>query len=74
MTPSPPLDAPQGRDEANRRRPAGAEFFYSLLEHISTIIHTECRRTDAPDDEPGWVMTTPPDTLARRALDLLKVS
>ena len=46
--------------------------FRSLLRHLSTVVQNHCRRPNAPKSESGWVMTTQPDALCRRAFKLLE--
>lgn len=66
---------PEARRKAARKKNADGftvHSFRSLMGHLSTIVQNHCRRTNAAETESGWVMTTQPDALCRRALELLK--
>jgi len=44
---------------------------HTLLADLSTIVRNECRRRDAPADEPAFPLTTTPTATQRRALQLV---
>jgi hypothetical protein len=44
--------------------------FQSLLSALSSVVKNHCRRAGAGPDEPSFVMTTRPDAVQARALDL----
>jgi transposase len=48
-----------------------AHSFRTLLEALSTLARTICRRRGAPDDEATFPLLTPPDAQQQRAFDLL---
>jgi transposase len=48
-----------------------AHSFRTLLEALSTLARTICRRRGAPDDEATFPLLTPPNAQQQRAFDLL---
>ena len=46
--------------------------FRTLLRDLSTIVRNTCRRKKAPQNEPAFTITTTPNALQQRALDLIQ--
>ena len=71
--------APAQRSEAALRKVHGriledgttVHSIRTLLANLSGIVRNECRRRDAPDDEPAFPLTTTPSAIQRRALELV---
>ncbi len=59
--------APKGAQSRARRRYPGA----LLMANLATITRSTCRRRGAPEDEATFVVTTTPNSLQARALELL---
>ncbi len=69
----PAKPTPQGRRKARTKKTEDGftvHSFGSLLDHLSTIAISTCRRPGAPEGE-TWDMPTQPDALQRRAFQLL---
>lgn len=49
-----------------------AHSFSTLMDNLATISRSTCRRRGAPDDEGTFVVTTTPNSLQARALELLE--
>ena len=48
-----------------------AHSFQTLLDELGGIVRNVCRRSNAPEDEPTFTMTTTPNPKQQRALDLV---
>ena len=46
--------------------------FRTLLRALSTIVRNTCRRKQAPEHEPAFTITTTPNALQQKALDLIQ--